>query len=282
MIRPSRHGDEVALQHLWHVAFGDPPETTAYFFAELYKPGTATVWEADGTVVSAIYCLDAGMTSMPDSSLLRRTAYAYALATLPAYRGQGIGGQVTKAAIQASFEAGFDCNLICPAEAGLFSYYEKLGYCTILQIAEMEISPRGEVDIPIVKNIMSIDIAAYCKRRLPLLPTGATIMPDAYFRYVAHTCDSASGGLYHLELEGQAICAAVSLQDNQLFVREILPAPSARSGTQALMAHLGATSALLRTPAAADTPGARPFVLAAAPADNPLPKFDGYFPFVLD
>lgn len=281
MIRPSRLGDEPVLQHLWHIAFGDPPDATACFFAELYQPGTATVWEADGTVVSAIYCLDAGTTPMPDNAS-RRTAYAYALATLPAYRGQGIGAQVTKAAIQASFEAGFDCNLICPAEPGLFPYYNKLGYDTILSISEQKFFRNDVGNVSITKNVMSTDFATYSKLRRPHLPSGATVLPETYLRYVAHTCDSAPGGLYRLEIEGQAVCATVSLQSNQLFVREILPASLAQAGTQALMAHFGMDAALMRAPAAVNTTGTRPFALAAAPSHKPLPVFDGYFPFVLD
>jgi len=281
MIRPARLSDQACLQRLWHTAFGDPPSATDCFFEAFYGPSAATVWEADDTVASAIYILDAGSTPLPDGTLLR-TAYAYALATLPAYRNRGLGSLVTRFALADCFAAGFDCCLIRPATAELFPYYEKLGYTIALSITDETVQRTDSTQPFLHKKIMSTDVSTYSHIRQPYLPDGATAYPLAYLQYMAHTCKSSGGGLYRLEFEAQTACAAVSFYGDQLFVREFLPAHLAHSGTQALMAFFDKHSAQLRTTPATATPATRPFVLAATPQDRTLPHFNGYFPFVLD
>jgi len=289
MIRLSRPGDESALQHLWQVAFGDTPEAIATFHRELYRPGDALIWAEGDTIASAIYLLDAGIMPWSESAgdLGRpplRASYSYALATLPAYRGQGLGTLLTKAAISRSVELGFDCNLICPAEETLFAYYIRLGYSGILPIAEGELSCSVMEDFSFRTNIMSTNIAAYPLLRTRHLPALAVTYPESFFQYLAQGLASSGGGLYRLELENQTGCAAVERRGDSLFVREILPAALAERGTQALMAHLGAKSAIFRTVPDDTLPllRCRPFVLVAPADELSSTKIDGYFPFVLD
>ncbi|MCL2563800.1 MAG: GNAT family N-acetyltransferase [Oscillospiraceae bacterium] len=288
MIRLSRPGDEAALQRLWQIAFGDTQAAIEDFFVRLYRPGRAVVWAEGDGVASAIYLLDAGtiaVTGDPGRPSLR-LSYSYALATLPTYRGRGLGAAVTKAAIAHSIELGYDCNLICPAEAGLFDYYLRLGYRDKLSIAERNISLSDLSDFVIIPQVMSTDVSAYLRLRQDFLPVSAVVYPEAFFRYAAHRCEMSGGGLYRLEADGQTGCAAVERAGNQLFVREILPPSLAEAGTQALLTHLGAESAVFRTAAdgTISSPAVRerPFVLAV-PADGVSFAADGgYFPFVLD
>jgi len=273
MIRPSVASDKSALQTLWQVAFGDPPEATDVFFSELYEPGDALVWDEDGEIVSAIYLLDAG--TIDDL----RVSYSYALATLPAYRGRGLGSALTQAAITHSAELDYDCNLICPAEESLFGYYERLGYTHTLPIAEGEITYAKARNNVIIHNIMSTNFETYAQLRQSLLPPSAVAYPEAFLHYAAPGGESSREGLYRLELEGQIGCAAVERRGGRLFVKEILPATFAELGTQALLEHFDMESALYRT---VPENGGRPFVLVAFAEDSPPTNFDAYFPFALD
>lgn len=283
MIRPSRAGDEAGLKALWQVAFGDPPDVIDGFFSALYKPGMAVVWEEDDVIASAVYLLDAGRTPLPDGTMLR-TSYAYALGTLPAYRGRGLGSAVTRAAIGRSVELGFDCNVICPAEESLFPYYTRLGYDHVLSIAADEIAQSESVDLSITINIMSTDFAAYSLLRRGFSPNCSTLYPADYLRYVEQVCRASGGGLYQVKIDGDPCLAAVSIGDNRLFVREFLPAAFAAPGVQALLRHFDLQSATVRTAAAdgMDTLKQRPFVLASYAGKHRLPPDAGYFPFVLD
>jgi len=280
MIRLSRRSDEAALQDLFHVAFGDPPEATRAFFSQLYRPGNAIVWVEGDAIASAMYLLDAG-TVAP-----LRVSYSYALATLPEFRGRGLGATVTQSVISRSLELGFDCNLICPATEALFAYYTRLGYSHAFSIAEGEITCVDSSDFFIMNDITSTDFSTYLQLRAPHLPPSAVAYPEPFLRYVEACCTASGGGLYQLESQGQTGCAAVERRGDRLFIQEVLPASLAEPFSRALTAHLGAQSARFRTspdPAAASPAlRSRPFVLAAPAEDLPPTALDAYFPFVLD
>ncbi|MCL2567837.1 MAG: GNAT family N-acetyltransferase [Oscillospiraceae bacterium] len=285
MIRLSLPGDEAALQLLWQVAFGDPPAVTDAFFSELYRPGDAVVWVEGAHIASAIYLLDAGTLPHGAGNRKRspfRVSYSYALATLPDHRGRGLGALVTQAAIARSAELGFDCNLICPAEVGLFSYYTRLGYRAAFSIVEGEVFRPERDYCADIFNIMLTNVSDYIRLRKSLLPDSATVYSELFMQYVAQNCVASGGGLYRLELEGQVGCAAVMQRENQLFIAELLPAALAEAFAPPLLSRLDAETAIFRT-TPSDRPlspslRCRPFVLAA----GSLLAQEGYFPFVLD
>ena len=280
MIRPSRIGDEAGLKTLWQVAFGDSIEQIDAFFDSLYQPGMAIVWDAEGTIASALYLLDAGTTPTSGGGSLS-TSYSYALATLPAYRGQGIGSQVTRATIAHSFDLGFDCNVICPAEESLFPYYMGLGYTVTLPIAETTVLRAEFTTSAIIHKIMSTDFSSYSQLRSAYLQAGSTIYTEDYFRYLAQVCEALDGELYRLELEDSTALCAVSRSDDRLFIREFLPASHVACGTQALLQHFDLSTAIVRT-VATEPLQQRPFALVAYAGEKRLPLETGYFPFVLD
>jgi len=283
MIRPSRLGDEAGLKSLWQAAFGDPLDVIEAFFAALYAPGMAIVWEKDGVIASAIYLLDAGLTPLPDGRMLR-TSYAYALGTLPNYRGRGIGSAVTRAAIAQSVELGFDLNIICPAEESLFPYYTRLGYTHAFSIAEDEIL-RSVSDVCInTAKIMSTDFSVYSQLHREYAPSYGTQYPVNYLHYVEQVCKASGGGFYTLEIDGQVCLAAVSIVEERLFVREFLGGADVTLGVQVLLQHFNLQSATVRTMAENDTKALkrRPFVLLSYTDAQTLPLDAGYFPFVLD
>ena len=284
MIRSSRPGDEAGLKHLWQIAFGDPMETVNHFFSRLYQPGDAMVWTERGEIASAIYLLDAGSTISKHGKSLS-TAYAYALATLPSYRGRGIGAQVTRAAIEESFARGFSCNVICPAAESLFPFYTRLGYTHTIPIVQGEVQ-RDESQIDnLTYKIMSTPFSAYFPLRHAQIPPTSTAYPPKFLRYLEESAQSAGGGFVQLDIGGQRGCAAVEWRDSKLFLREILPSSIALQGVQALMAHFDAPAAIFRTISGPMLPpgcASRPFALLAYPGRENLETGDWYFPFVLD
>jgi len=283
MIRPSRIGDEAGLKSLWQAAFGDPRDVIDAFFSALYQPGMAIVWEEDGVIASAIYLLDAGLTPLPDGAMLH-TSYAYALGTLPDYRGRGIGSAITRTVIARSAALGFDLNVICPAEESLFPYYTRLGYTHAFSIMEDNILRSEDVSLENMKKIMSIDFSIYSSLHRELLSGCGTMYPAEYLRYVEQVCKASGGGLYELEVDGQICLAAVSIAGNHLFVREFLGGADVTLGVQVLLEHFSLQSATVRT-AIGDETGSlkqRPFVLVSYASVQTLPSGAGYFPFVLD
>jgi len=277
MLRLSRPGDEPALLALWQDAFGDPPEVVEAFWKVLYQPGDAMVWAEGDTIASAIYLLDAGTLTLKTGETVK-VAYSYALATLSAHRGRGLGSAVARAAIGRSFDLGFSYNLIRPAEVALFPFYVQLGFTHTFPVA------GGVLDCyrNITNDIMSTDFSTYLQLRRQLPPDTAVEYSPAFLRYVARCALDSGGGLYRLVLQGQTLCAIVERRDDTLLIREILPAPLAESGAKALLAHFEAKSAVFQTVPDPLGPAVSPFLLGAAAEGAPPPPGALYAPFVLD
>ena len=107
-IRRSRPGDEAELRALWQAVFQDSEEFLDGFFSLLYRPGLAALAQEGEKIVSAAYALPVG-----------NTFYLYALATLPAFRGRGLGKAVTLAALDG--RGGY----LYPAEESLRDWYRR-------------------------------------------------------------------------------------------------------------------------------------------------------------
>ncbi len=122
----SRLGDEKSLKSLWRTVFGDGDEYIDAFFRRLYFPGSAVVAASEDDIASAMYMIPAKALMAVGKSL--SCCYLYALATLPEYRGRGLGALVLDEITKAAFSRGFDCVCLSPAEESLFAYYEKLGF----------------------------------------------------------------------------------------------------------------------------------------------------------
>ena len=121
-LRPWRTDDLDALRELWRIGFGDSDEVIDRFFDEYLKPGCCIAAEADGRIVSAMYILP-GLTLQLKRREQISAGYAYALATLPEYRGRGIGSAVYSACCERILETA-DAACVLPAEQALYPLYE--------------------------------------------------------------------------------------------------------------------------------------------------------------
>ncbi len=141
--RLSRPEDENALRSLWRAVFGDPEAFIDAFFREVYFPGMASVAEDDGRIVSAAYRVPFGPY-----------AYIYAVGTLPAFRGRGLGRAVTLAAADGAPA------YLLPADPGLRTWYER----------SMGARPAGllyPAELPSERSLISAE--EYASRREELL-----------------------------------------------------------------------------------------------------------------
>lgn len=122
IIRPFAPADRPALRALWQIVFGDSEDYIDGFFDRFLTPGACVVAEVEGKVVSAMYIIP-GVTAYPYRKNTLSAGYTYALATLPEYRGRGIGTAVYKAASDAALQRA-DAACVLPAESGLYPFYE--------------------------------------------------------------------------------------------------------------------------------------------------------------
>jgi len=184
--RFSRPGDEISLHRLWRIVFSDEASFIETFFQEIYFPGSAAVAEANGEIVSAAYVISFGSAR-----------YIYAVATLPEYRGRGLGKAVTLLAADGKPA------YLCPASPGLCRWYQR-------EMGAEVVAFRPAFDPP--AGLRRIAPEEYAARREALL---ADVPHASYPRGVLDLF--ALTGEFYADSRG-GICA---LEDGE--IREALP-----------------------------------------------------------
>lgn len=149
--------DKPELKALWELAFGDDGEYIDTFFRSFLKEDSCVVAECDDKVVSAMYILG-NNTLWPYRKNRLTAGYTYALATLPEYRGRGIGKAVYQAAAEKALEK-HDIAAVLPAEEGLYPFYESANGAKALSIRREAII-KAE-DLKDVKVINAARIPAF-------------------------------------------------------------------------------------------------------------------------
>ena len=278
-LRISRDGDEASLKRLWKIAFGDDDSYIEAFFNNCYRPGSAIVAEIGTAAASAIYVLDAGSLNTPEPL---PCSYSYALATLPEYSGLGLGEKVTRAAIAHSFQMGYKCNIICPADESLFPYYEKMGYKRFFKVRSSVFSKS--TTSAKIGSIAEITGEEYGKIRKGLLPPLSVFQPPAFLEHQSALCTLSKGALVRLNL-GEPGCAAVERSENgKLFVKELLiPEPFLTDAMTLICDYFSAKTLLVRTPQdLGKTLNGSVADFALAVFENETEKGNGYFSIALD
>ena len=260
ILRPWQDGDKAQLVALWQIAFGDDEDYIRTYHDLFLKANGCIMAEADGKVVSAMYIMD-GPTLYPFRQETLSTAYTYALATLPEYRGRGIGTAVYKACSDAALERA-DAACVLPAEAGLYSFYEKATGCQPISFCREARFTRDELRAVQRCSTARIPVAEYARYRemaLGGLPFGE--LTDAFLDMEEYQAENSGGGFF-LTAEGVA-CAEVD--GNVCHIVELLtPGGDGMASAAGVAAFCPAEEYVLRSPAFFKGPGnVRPFMMAA-------------------
>lgn len=114
--------DKPALLHLWHRVFGDSPEYAARCLDTFAGAGNVLVAE---TVPAGVIAM---LLMVPCRTGLQQGTYLYALATEPAYRGQGVMSALMAKSERLAVRDGMAFTVLIPASESLYGYYQKHGY----------------------------------------------------------------------------------------------------------------------------------------------------------
>ncbi|MDL2252803.1 GNAT family N-acetyltransferase [Ruminococcaceae bacterium OttesenSCG-928-I18] len=129
--------DRPSVVALWQKVFKDEPPVVERFLDVFVGEGNQYLAQREGrtlAILSAVPCAQGSL----------RGSYFYALATEPAFRGQGIMAALMSYAEGACREQGAAFSCLIPASASLFSYYEKHGYATMkMRIVQKELERVG-------------------------------------------------------------------------------------------------------------------------------------------
>ena len=167
-VRTARAEDLPALKEIWKASFDDSEDYINRFQKMFFEPRHCYLAEADGRAVSALYLLD-GPVLHGGRKLKLKGLYVFAFATLPAYRGRGIGSAVYKACCESVLSDSADIVCVHPAEPSLFPYYEGLAPCATIAACREYTLSREELQIPFHPACMRIGAEQYAVMRNSML-----------------------------------------------------------------------------------------------------------------
>ncbi len=248
-VRPSRPGDEPALKGIWKAAFGDDDEFIDRFMAEVYTPGNASVAEMDEKVVSAIYLLTGTAMVMPDGKAFH-APYCYTLGTLPEYRGHGLGASVSEHIMRSAMSSAPMVALV-PAEPSLYGWYaDTFALYPISELREASFVVSELAERPEKARVHRVDNKSYVRLRELMLGGKCHIrFSSLLIGWYDHYIRAAGGGLYLLDIDGNAGCAACEIEDGHLSVKELLfPRGNFRNALSALAGEFKCSTMTVRSP----------------------------------
>ena len=241
---------EARLRTLWRLAFGDPEELIAGFFASGYSPRRCRCAAENGNVAAALYWFDAEFRG-------QKFAYLYAVATHPDFRNRGLCRTLMADTAACLTERGYDGALLMPQNGALREMYGRMGYRDCCTASEFSCDAGEAVA---VRPISAVEFA---RLRREYLPPDGVIQEGENLSYLKGYAALYAGGDFLLAAEHDG---------DSLTGMELLGNAAAAPG---ILGALGFSRGHFRTPGTA-LPGAM-FRSLRAGADAP-----GYFGLIFD
>ena len=274
-LRPWRREDMPRLATLWHDAFGDDEDYIETFNSMfLLKPGGCIVAETAGKLVSAMYIMDGPKLCLPGGERLS-SAYTYALATDPAWRGRGIGTAVYKACVTTALERA-DAAFVLPAESELYPFYEKAAGCATLgAVREAHLTPDAFDGLAKTPLELLLPEEYELRRESIMSQKPHGVMTDDFVVLQAYHMARFGGGFF---AAGSAVATVEMAGDICRVVELLAPDGDGMAALAAIADAFPAKNYLVRSPVFMDGPGSlRPFQLAALRPGLTPSLFDGFW-----
>lgn len=249
-IRPSRVEELEQQKRLWKAAFGDDEAYIDLFYSTCARPEDVLILSEDGQLCSMAALLPLEI-ALPGGGKLT-SSYVYALATDPHARKQGYGRALLQYAELYLREQGVDCITVVPAEAGLFKFFETVGFTECFSNRKMELLESMAPPLPAKSSLEPVDAAAYGELRERLLSgTFHAKYSEKLMAFQEGASRLSGAGLYRIVIEDREGCAAVEYtSDSSLAIKELLISPALLDGAVSLIKeHLQADRYFVRTPA---------------------------------
>lgn len=112
---------EAECRELWMEVFGDEREEVDRFLIDIHNADNLLTHSEQGRVVSMLNIVEINTDYGP-------TAYLYAIATAPQWRGRGFAERLIRQAIDVSRERGYKAVMLIPSEESLVEYYKRFGF----------------------------------------------------------------------------------------------------------------------------------------------------------
>lgn len=130
----------------WEVCFGDTKEEIQDFFETFGNEVQVYVMKKEAHVAGQLCLLPVQLHYTADGTeRIVKAAYLYAVATVPAYRKQGICTQLLEEIKEILADKGM-CGVLVPAEKALVAFYEKRGYQSCFEEQKIKIQVTERID----------------------------------------------------------------------------------------------------------------------------------------
>lgn len=208
------------IKEIWHQCFGDEEDYMEFYFTHRFTEENMLVCMEDKKPVAMTTFLKAYLVTGEGEIPVH---YAYAVATLPEYRGRGYAKMLLEKGKQH-----FQTPIVLePASESLIYYYEKLGFCMAFCVAERTILPdeiaeaKGEEKGQQEYWLLTVTPDEYVQLR------DAYFMGNGYIRwdrdaiaYVLLENDYADGYAYKVQHHGREELLLFREEENAIEVLE--------------------------------------------------------------
>jgi len=191
------------------------------FFDCFYSDDLCVLAEFEGVVAAVGYLVPTG--EIVHGPISVPCAMIYSVATLPMYRGMGLGTAVVRELIRAARKLGFPAVVLCPMNDELFGFYSmRTDMRDFFYVGERTVKcTQASGDPAYLKEISANE---YLRMRENLLDGSVHIKQDTgIFEYQSKLCNELGGGLFRFRNS----CAVVELQtDGGVWIKELLASGS--------------------------------------------------------
>lgn len=244
--RVTRPGDEGELLRIWELAYGGDLDCARIYFEKYYRPGDGVTAQVGDQLCSAIYLIDGFRFRFPGQPV-KTCSYLYALGTPDMYRGKGYGGKTIWKSGVVGYDRGADYICFLPASPSLYRWYEGiLGTRTVFFRREFTVEAGEDFPAAAVTPISPED---YAKQREELLAGTPYVQPPLKaIEMQGDYCKLYGGGLFRMTIGNAAGICAVDREGDELTFRELLFPQDGPQAARAVLSHLKAKTARVRTP----------------------------------
>ena len=185
------------LYNIWKTVFGESGMDA--FFRHYYSPQMCIVAEHDSKPAAAGYLVPFGDFVYSGETL--PCGMIYSIATLPEYRGKGLGAAVVNRLISLAFENDYPVVVLCPSESGLYKYYESKTKMKEFFYANEIIIKSKDIQTNLNTEVLNKLSGTEYKNRRDMLLTGKTHISQNIktFEYQSLLNKEVGGGFYSLD-----------------------------------------------------------------------------------
>lgn len=268
----------VRVLPLWQTVFGDAPDMISAFFDSAPFEKTCFLAVAGDTLAGMLFSLPAVLTV---DGIPYESRYVYAVATSPAFRGNGVMTALHAFACEEAEKEGAVCMALVPAEETLFSMYRKLGYRTTFFKSRMQLPLILSPEASLSPCGLS-DFLAYRRQLLLSHSVSFELYPSmCAFRYDDFL--KSGGAIFLADTAFGRGYLAAEQKDGELIIRETtLAGESLSHAAGALCQKWGLSRIFVESTGGKSVPFGMTKVLCKEKGRKVPVKIDGYMNLMLN